>query len=73
LVIWPYPGGEQREVIELKLRRDSLEQTWTYMDRCEAEAGHLVIFDRDKTRSWEEKIFSRQEIHKGQKIKMWGM
>jgi hypothetical protein len=81
LVIWPYPSGEQRVVIELKLRRGSpdetieqgLEQTWVYLDRCGAENGHLIIFDRDKKRSWGEKIFSREEIYKGRRIMVWGM
>lgn len=82
LIIWPYPGGgQQRVVIELKIRRDSLEQTivqgveqtWTYLDRVGAEAGHLVIFDRDKKRSWEQKIFSREETYQGTTIKVWGM
>jgi hypothetical protein len=81
LVIWPYPRGEQRVVIELKLRHDSLqqtiaqglEQTWSYMDRCQAEAGHLVIFDRDRQRSWEEKIFRLEESYRGMKIIVWGM
>jgi hypothetical protein len=81
LVIWPYPGGEQREVIELKLLYNSLdetiakglEQTWLYMDRSGAEAGHLVIFDRRKQRSWEEKLFVREEEYQGATIKVWGM
>jgi hypothetical protein len=53
LVVWNYPGGVQRAVIELKLLRDSLEktlttglaQTWEYADRSGAEEAHLVIFD----------------------------
>ena len=27
------------------------------MDRCDAAAGHLVVFDRRKGRSWDEKVF----------------
>lgn len=81
LIIWPYPSGEQRVVIELKIRRGALEQTivqgvaqtWTYLDRVGAEAGHLVIFDRDKKRSWEKKIFSQEETYENRTIKVWGM
>jgi hypothetical protein len=81
LVIWPYPSGEQRVVIELKLKRKSLEetiaqgleQTQAYMDRSRAEAGHLVIFDRNKDRNWSDKIFVREEEFQGVKIKVWGM
>ena len=81
LIIWPYAGGEQRVVIELKLRYKSLEetiaqgleQTWAYLDRSGAEAGHLVIFDRDAGRSWAEKLFVRQEEYQGVNITVWGM
>ena len=48
-------------------------QTAAYMDRCAAEAGHLVIFDRDETRRWEEKIFRRREAVGGIGIEVWGM
>jgi hypothetical protein len=81
LVIWPYPCGVQKGVIELKILYGSLErtlkeglqQTWEYLDRCGAEEGHLVIFDRDPRRSWEEKIFHREEVYQGKKIAVWGM
>jgi hypothetical protein len=32
-----------------------------------------VQADRDKNRSWEEKIFSRKEAYQGTIIKVWGM
>ena len=81
LVIWPYTGGTQKAVIELKLLRKSLaqttasglEQTWAYMDRCAADEGHLVIFDRTPEKSWETKIFQRQERFQAQAITVWGM
>ncbi len=81
LVIWPYPGGIQKAVIELKLLHRSLEQTITsgrqqvqaYLDRCAAEAGHLVIFDRTPGKTWEEKLFQRQETVRGYPITIWGM
>ena len=53
--------------------RDGLEQTAGYMDRCAAETGHLVIFDRDEGRSWEEKVFCRRESAGGVEILVWGM
>ena len=81
LVVWPYPGGVQRVVIELKVRygelervlADGLEQTWTYLDTSGAEAGHLVIFDRDPNRSWQEKIFRRDMSFRDRSITVWGM
>jgi hypothetical protein len=71
----------QKIVIELKVLhksldktvRQGLEQTAAYMDRCGTDAGHLVIFDRDKERSWDEKIFVRKETFEGREITVWGM
>jgi hypothetical protein len=81
LLVWPYPGGEQTAVIELKILRRSLEetivegleQTWGYMDRMGTADGHLIIFDRRDGRSWEEKIFRREAEFEGNSITVWGM
>ena len=80
LLQWPRPPGEQRIVIECKVRRGRLEQTLEeglpqtagYMDRCGADAGHLVIFGRDE-KPWEEKVFRRTEQFDGKRIEVWGM
>ncbi len=77
---WPRPGGEQRFVIEGKVRRGRLEQTLEeglpqtagYMDRCGADEGHLVIFDRDEN-PWEEKVYRRTEGFDGKRIEVWGI
>ena len=71
----------QREVIECKLRRKSLERTIAegleqlggYMQRCGTAEGHLVIFDRSEDRSWDEKVFRREESVDGRKVTVWGM
>ena len=81
LALWNYPGGAQRVVLELKLGsgsaealiKEGLEQTVSYMDRCGAEEGHLVIFDRSATRTWDEKIWRRTEACQGRSIAIWGM
>ena len=83
LIVWPADGRVRRFVIECKVlhqRRgldrtiqDGLDQTAGYMDRCAAEAGHLVIFDRDASKSWDEKIFHRVEASAGRHIHLWGM
>jgi hypothetical protein len=81
LVFWPYPEGLQKVVIELKVLHKSLEatlaqglnQTVEYLDRSGAEEAHLVIFDRDHNKLWEEKIFTRVEEHRGRVIRVWGM
>jgi hypothetical protein len=81
LVVWRYDGGIQKLVIELKILHKSLEQTVAegleqisaYMDRCGADEGHLVIFDRSKEKTWDEKIFQQEEEYHGKMIKVWGM
>jgi type II secretory pathway predicted ATPase ExeA len=84
LVIWPWKGGVQRAVIEIKLLRprDSaakvlergLTQTIEYQDRSGgASEAHLVIFDRDPTKPWAEKIYRRVEERGGRKIVVWGV
>ena len=67
----------ERFVIELKVwRKESdlpkgLEQTAEYMDKSSAKEGHLVIFDRDPRKNWEEKISHNQEICQGKTIEVW--
>ncbi len=83
LIVWPQGGRERRWVVECKVRRgdlertiaDGLEQTRAYLDRCGAEAGHLIVFDRSTERSWEEKTFRREApIGAGAaRVTVWGM
>ncbi len=71
----------QREAVECKLRRKSLERTIAegieqlggYMRRCGAAEGHLVVFDRSEKRSWDQKVFRREESVDGRKVTVWGM
>ena len=83
LLVWPLPGdsgGVQKAVIECKVLHrglertlcEGLEQTRAYMDRCGSAEGHLVIFDRTEGRSWEEKIYRREETG-GVPVTVWGM
>ena len=81
LIVWPVDGEVHKTVIECKLLHSSidrtiaagLEQTRSYMDRCDSDAGHLVIFDRDENRSWNEKIFRREDTAGGATVVIWGM
>ncbi|MBF0112610.1 MAG: AAA-like domain-containing protein [Desulfamplus sp.] len=92
LVIWKYDDNldsTQKIVIELKLLykslqktiKDGVKQTLEYMDRCSADEGHLIIFDRTEGKAWEEKIFRREEKPdssnkngvKEKKVIVWGM
>ena len=43
------------------------------MDRCAAEAGHLVIFNRDAAKSWDERVSHRVESAAGRDVHVWGM
>ena len=52
---------------------EGLEQTAEYMDRCAAESGHLVIFDRRADRRWDDKVFQgRRGSSSGVAIEAWG-
>ena len=85
LILWPGGGGAAsaagRFVIECKVLRRGLgqtvrrglQQTAGYMERCAARNGHLVVFDRREGRSWDEKIFRRDESAGGRAITVWGM
>ena len=81
LIVWPQGGRERRFVVECKVLRKGLErtiaegveQTRGYMDRCGAEAGHLIVFDRTPDRPWADKIFRRAPPESGVPVTVWGM
>ena len=83
LVVWPQGKRVRRYVVECKVRHDrwgmertvaeGVERTATYMDRCRAEAGHLVVFDCDEERSWDEKVFhDTRTATTGVEVAVWG-
>ena len=59
--MWPLADRVQEFVVECKVVREhdgldsvvdeGVEQTARYVDRCVAEAGHLVVIDRREHRS----------------------
>ncbi len=61
-------GGSRRDATI----REGVEQTLDYMDRCQAESGHLVVFDRSETVPWEQRIFRREETSDGRPVTVWG-
>ena len=82
LIVWPQAERTRKFVIECKILHKSLDQTIAegldqtaeYMDRCAAEAGHLVIFDRREGRRWEDKVFrERRALDSGAEIDIWGL
>jgi len=67
LIVWPLPDRVQEFVLECKVVRghnalesvvaEGVEQTARYVDRCAAEAGHLVVIDQRENRNWEDRIY----------------
>ena len=77
-----YGGPVQRIVLELKIKRDSLDktisdglrQTWEYIGTVgSVDEGHLIIFDRSGEKSWEDRIWHEQREYNGHPIMVWGM
>lgn len=78
-----YGGPIQKIFLELKIRRGALEteiskaleQSHAYLERLHGELkeGHIIIFDRDSTKPWDEKLFQLDREYKGCKFKIWGM
>lgn len=77
-----YGGPIQRVVLELKIKRGLLEtvideglrQTYDYMDAVGCvDEGHLIIFDRTKEKTWEERIWHKSCGFQGKTIMVWGM
>jgi Holliday junction resolvase len=70
--------GGRKYPIELKIlqnersRADSLRQISDYTDKAGADAGWLVIFDRDAEKSWEDKIYMKEESVNGKRIVIAG-
>jgi hypothetical protein len=77
VIHWPWSGGEQREVLELKVWRDrkadplakGLSQLSAYLDTLGLDHGALLIFDR---RSNAPALTERSEMgdveHEGRRI-----
>ncbi len=68
----------QRYPIEIKIKQNIrghaniIDQLLEYMDKSGSDAGWLVIFDRDTEKSWDEKIYTRDEIVDGKKVTVVG-
>ncbi len=82
LILWRQGPRIRKFVVECKVLHkdlertiaDGLAQTRGYMDRCGAEAGHLIVFDRAPNRTWEDKIFRREApAGPGAPVTVWGM
>ena len=69
---------EHKYPIEIKIFRgeksiaDGLSQLAGYMDKVGENSGWLVLFDRDATKLWDEKIYMRKEMINGKEITVAG-
>ena len=67
-----------RYALELKLRRNfshdkSLAQFVGYLDHLGLDEGWMPIFDDDKSKSWEERLYNRDETLNGMTIHVVGL
>ncbi|MDR1685969.1 MAG: hypothetical protein LBR82_05960 [Desulfovibrio sp.] len=54
------------KIASSKARVEGLEQLERYMTGCGASEGRLVIFDRDQSKGWEDKItWATDKLPKG--------
>ena len=77
-----YGGPVQRIVLELKIKRGTLDkvieeglrQTAEYMDLVgSVDEGHFIIFDRSQEKTWDERIWHKPYEYAGRTIMVWGM
>ena len=88
LIVWPLAERTheiQEVVVECKVVRErdglertiaeGVEQTARYVQRCAAEAGHLVVIDCRENRSWEQKLFHQRRAgtEGAAPVDVWGM
>lgn len=87
LLEWPldkekgFQGEVQRVVLELKILRGDLDkvidagvlQVADYAARCGTNEAHLIIFNRDMSVSWDDKIWEKDGFQAGKlAVSVWG-
>ena len=70
--------GRFRYAVELKMKKrfspkKSYAQLAGYFDRLGLQEGWMPIFDEDKTKPWDEKLFLRDEVVNGKAIHVVGL
>ena len=70
--------GKFRYAVELKMKRmfspeKSYPQLLGYLDKLGLAEGWMAIFDEDKTKPWDEKLFLRDETFNGKTIHVVGL
>ena len=67
-----------RYAVELKMRRNysrekSLAQFADYLDHLGLKEGWMPVFDGDKSKTWDEKLYLRDEVIDGKNIHVVGL
>lgn len=70
--------GKFRYAVELKMRRnfsptESPAQLVGYLDLLKLSEGWMAVFDDDRDKSWDEKIYTRDEVVDGKTIHFIGL
>ena len=70
--------GKFRYAVELKMRRnfspaESLAQLVDYLDHLGLPEGWMAVFDEDKDKPWDEKIYTRDDTFNGKIIHVIGL
>jgi len=70
--------GKFRYAVELKMRRnfspaDSCAQLAGYLDHLGLSEGWMAVFDEDKSKPWDDKIYTRDESFAGKTIHFIGL
>ena len=70
--------GKFRYAVELKMRRnfsptESPAQLAGYLDHLGLSEGWMAVFDDDASKSWDEKIYTRDEVVDGKTIHVIGL
>ena len=63
---------DEEEIMEAREELILSRQADLHQLADNAESGHLVIFDRDDSKPWEEKIYRREASLEGRAVTVWG-
>ena len=70
--------GAFRYAVELKMRRNfspekSFPQLAGYLDRLNLSEGWMAVFDEDKSKAWDERLYMRDETFNGKMLHIVGL
>ena len=70
--------GKFRYAVELKMKRNfspasSYAQLAGYLDHLGLSEGWMAVFDEDKSKPWDEKLYTRDETFEGKTIHVIGL